>query len=82
MEVSTRKQLKRIRGTSPGNGFSIRLFICSFVFIAVALAWLSWSTYDLYRQDAEVKSQLFINVTRAASEEPYLSEIFEGLRRL
>lgn len=30
----------------------------------------------------QISSKLFINVTRAASEEPYLSKIFEGLRRL
>lgn len=59
MEVSTRKNLKRNREINHGNRFFIRLFICSFVFTAVALAWLSWSTYDLYRQDAEVKNQLW-----------------------
>jgi hypothetical protein len=30
----------------------------------------------------QISSKLFINVTRAASEEPYLSEIFDELRRL
>ena len=58
MEVSTRKKLKRNRESNPRNRFSMVLFICSFVFTGVALAWLSWSTYDLYRQDSVVKGQL------------------------
>ncbi|MDQ2855791.1 MAG: response regulator [Acidobacteriota bacterium] len=58
MDVSAPKKLESERETNPVNRFSIRLFICSFVFVGLALGWLSWSTYDLYRQDAVVKGQL------------------------
>src|SRR5216110_3264690 len=45
--------------TMAGNRFSIKLFIIAFVFTGASLAWLSWSTYDLYNHDAIIKGQLW-----------------------
>ena len=39
-----------------GNRFSIKLVIVAFVFTGAALAWLSWSTYDLYTNDTIIKA--------------------------
>jgi signal transduction histidine kinase/CheY-like chemotaxis protein len=59
MELSARKDLEDHSESNSRSRFSIRLFICSFAFAALALAWLSWGIYDLYRQDAEVKGRLW-----------------------
>ncbi len=45
--------------TMAGNRFSIKLFIIAFVFTGAALAWLSWSTYDLYTQDTIIEGQVW-----------------------
>jgi PAS domain S-box-containing protein len=42
-----------------GNRFSIRLFIVAFVFTGAVLAWLSWSTYDLYARDAVTEDRIW-----------------------
>lgn len=41
------------------NRFSIMLFILAFAFTGVALAWISWSAYDLYAQDVIVKGEVW-----------------------
>jgi hypothetical protein len=51
-----------VNGREPtirGTRFSIKLFIVAFVFTGAVLAWLSWSTYDLYRHDVIVKGQVW-----------------------
>jgi len=45
--------------TVAGNRFSIRLFIVAFLFTGAVLAWLSWSTYYLYSDDAAIKGEIF-----------------------
>src|ERR1700730_4695429 len=40
-----------------GNRFSINLFIVAFFFIVVALAWLTWSTYESYTHDTTIREQ-------------------------
>ncbi len=45
--------------TMAGSRFSIRLFIIAFVFTGAVLAWLSWSTYALYTDDAIIKGQVW-----------------------
>jgi hypothetical protein len=37
--------------TFAGNRFSISLFVVAFFFAMAVLAWLTWSTYDLYTRD-------------------------------
>ena len=39
--------------------FSIKLFIIAFVLTGAVLAWLSWSTYDLYTRDAIIKGEVW-----------------------
>ena len=45
--------------TMAGSRSSITLFIVAFVFTGAVLAWLSWSTYDLYTHDALIKAQVW-----------------------
>ena len=45
--------------TMASNRFSIKLFTIAFVFTAAVLAWLSWSTYDLYTYDTVIKGQVW-----------------------
>src|SRR5438128_228336 len=45
--------------TMAGNRFSIKSFIIAFVFTGAVLAWLSWSTYDLYTQDTIIAGQVW-----------------------
>lgn len=39
------------------NRFSIRLFIVVFFFTGAVLAWLTWSTYNLYARDTSIREQ-------------------------
>ncbi|MEP6707094.1 MAG: hypothetical protein ABJC05_06220, partial [Pyrinomonadaceae bacterium] len=45
--------------TIAGSRFSIKLFIVAFFFTGAVLAWLSWSTYDLYTRDTIIKEQIW-----------------------
>jgi len=45
--------------TMAGDRFSIKLFILAFVVTGAVLAWLSWSTYHLYADDAAIKGQIW-----------------------
>ena len=44
--------------TMAGSRFSIKLFIVAFIFTGAVLAWLSWSTYDLYTHDTMVEKKV------------------------
>jgi two-component system sensor histidine kinase/response regulator len=43
--------------TIAGSRFSINLFIVAFFVTAAVLAWLTWSTYDLYTHDTTIREQ-------------------------
>src|SRR5438034_767583 len=43
--------------TIAGNRFSINLVIVAFVLSGAVLAWLTWSTYNLYTRDTTIREQ-------------------------
>jgi len=51
--------MQKLNPTIAGKRFSIKLFILAFVVTGAALAWLSWSTYRVYADDAAIKGQIW-----------------------
>src|ERR1700674_1440056 len=43
-----------------GNRFAINLFIVAFFFTGAALAWLTWSSYDLNTRDTTIRAQAWM----------------------
>ena len=57
-EENVTPQVADCEPTMASNRYSIKLFIVAFVFTGAVLAWLSWSTYDLYTHDTKFEKQV------------------------